>query len=46
MQLVTSVQVKVTEVNSRKKDFDKWLEAYTNNKDKIQSFIIDNVKIF
>ncbi|WP_298896806.1 hypothetical protein [uncultured Psychroserpens sp.] len=45
MKIVTSVQIKVTEVNSRKKDLDKWLELYTENKDKIQSFIFDNIKL-
>lgn len=35
--------MKVTEINSRKKDMDKWLEFYNKSKDKIQSFAIDQL---
>lgn len=43
LYFIQSISMKVTEVNSRKKDMDKWLELYTKNKDKIQSFTIDQL---
>jgi len=44
MTFVTGVEVKVTEVNSRKKDMDKWLEFYTSNNDKLQSFLVKKIE--
>jgi hypothetical protein len=44
MVFVTDVQIKVSEVNSRKKNMDKWLEFYTDNKDKLQSFLVKKIE--
>lgn len=42
-KVITSLQIKVTEVNGRKKDWDKLLELFNKNKDKGQDYIIDNL---
>ena len=44
MVFVTDVQIKVSEVNSRKKNMDKWLEFYTDNKDKLQTFLVKKIE--
>ncbi|MBL4662376.1 MAG: hypothetical protein JKY22_02175 [Flavobacteriaceae bacterium] len=36
---IENIELKLTEVNSRKKDWDKWLEIFDNNKDKITNLL-------
>jgi len=43
MNVLESVQLKVTEINSRKKDWDKWLEFYNKNEGKISSFVLEKI---
>lgn len=39
---ITAIKIKVSEVNTRKKDWDKFLKLFNDNKEKAQTFIIDN----
>lgn len=43
MKYATSIEIKITEVNSKKKHMDKWLETYTKNKGTLQTFTIDHI---
>jgi hypothetical protein len=36
---IEKIELKLTEVNSRKKDWDKWLELYDTNKDKLTELL-------
>lgn len=44
MYVVTAVQIKVTEINSKKKFMDTWLEVYHDNKDILSSTLKEVVK--
>ncbi|TRX58751.1 hypothetical protein FNH22_12810 [Fulvivirga sp. M361] len=44
MEAVENIKIKVTEVNSRKKDWDKWLEWYKGNKDDLEKIITDLIE--
>lgn len=39
---ITNIKIKVSEVNTRKKDWDKFLKLFNDNRDKAQTFILDN----
>ena len=43
MKTIESLQIKITEVNSRKKDWDKWLELYNENQDKLKDYLLEIV---
>ena len=40
-----TIHLEITEINSRKKDWDSWLELYNNNKEKLQSFTLEKIDI-
>ncbi|GGD05207.1 hypothetical protein [Hyunsoonleella pacifica] len=44
LAFVESIEVRITEVNARKKYWDKLLEEYDNKKDKIQEALLELIK--
>ena len=44
MKFIETVSIKITEVNDRKKDWDKYLELFNTQKGNISSFLIDQLK--
>lgn len=40
---IESISIIVNEVNTKKKTWDKWLEIFNDNKDKIQSTVIEQI---
>lgn len=41
---IESINISVTEINTRKKVWDKWFKVYTDNKEKINEFILDKIE--
>jgi len=44
MKFIETLSIKITEVNDRKKDWDKYLELFNNQKGNISGFLIDQLK--
>tara|TARA_R110002167_G_scaffold247308_7_gene452911 strand:- start:1771 stop:2610 length:840 start_codon:yes stop_codon:yes gene_type:complete len=40
VHLMESIQIEISEVNNRKKDWDKWLELYNDNQDKLKDYLL------
>lgn len=40
MTIIESIQISITEVNTRKKDWDKWLELYHENEGKLSNYLL------
>ncbi|MGB5818253.1 MAG: hypothetical protein WBG90_02120 [Saonia sp.] len=43
MKIIEKIDVKITEVNTRKKDWDKWLELYNANQGKLNDYFLEIV---
>lgn len=44
MKFIESITVKITDVNDRKKDWDKYLELFNGQKGNISGFLIDQIR--